>query len=489
MTRDTAELTDDVLDDTLPLAQIPIPKTETPEELEDLALGEDYALNPEYVEMVVDAADSGDAKRLRELMGALEPADVADLMGFLTADYREQIIPLLDPEALGEIISELEDNIREEVLEATPSVTLARALEELDTDDAADVIDDLDDTKRFQVLAAMGELDRAAIETTLSYEDETAGRLMQREFLAAPEFWTVGQTIDHVRDAGDQLPELFFDVYVIDPTFKPVGAIPISILLRSRRETPLTELMEAVTEIPVEMDQEEVAYIFDKYHLISAPVIEPGGRLVGQITVDDIVEVIRDEAQEDILALAGVSDAGRDASVIDIVKSRLPWLMLNLATATLAVSGVAIFQDEIAKLVALAILMPIVSSLGGNAGTQTLAVAVRALASKELTTANARRIVLRELLVGLVNGSALALVMGTATYLFFGVQDHHGALAIIVAAALVANIFTAAVGGILMPLALEKMGRDPAVSSSIFVTFLTDFTGFFAVLLIASLIL
>jgi magnesium transporter len=484
MTRDTAELTDDVLDDTIPLA-----KTETPEELEDLALGEDYALNPEYVEMVIDAADSGDAKRLRELMGALEPADVADLMGFLTADYREQIIPLLDPEALGEIISELEDNIREEVLEATPSVTLARALEELDTDDAADVIDDLDDTKRFQVLAAMGELDRAAIETTLSYEDETAGRLMQREFLAAPEFWTVGQTIDHVRDAGDQLPELFFDVYVIDPTFKPVGAIPISILLRSRRDTPLTELMEAVTEIPVEMDQEEVAYIFDKYHLISAPVIEPGGRLVGQITVDDIVEVIRDEAQEDILALAGVSDAGRDASVIDIVRSRLPWLMLNLATATLAVSGVAIFQDQIAKLVALAILMPIVSSLGGNAGTQTLAVAVRALASKELTTANARRIVLRELLVGLVNGSALALVMGTATYLVFGPQDHHGTLAIIVAAALVANIFTAAVGGILMPLALEKMGRDPAVSSSIFVTFLTDFTGFFAVLLIASLLL
>jgi magnesium transporter len=247
--------------------------------------------------------------------------------------------------------------------------------------------------------------------------------------------------------------------------------------------------MEAVTEIPVDMDQEEVAYIFDKYHLISAPVIEPGGRLVGQITVDDIVEVIRDEAQEDILALAGVSDAGRDASVVEIVKSRLPWLMLNLATATLAVSGVAIFQAEIAQLVALAILMPIVSSLGGNAGTQTLAVAVRALASKELTTANARRIILRELLVGLVNGLCLAVVMGTATYLFFGPADHHDKLAIIVGAALVANIFTAAVGGILMPLALEKMGRDPAVSSSIFVTFLTDFTGFFAVLLIASLLL
>ncbi|WP_297508670.1 magnesium transporter [uncultured Caulobacter sp.] len=479
MTRDTAELTNDVLDD------IPVAKSETPEELEDLALGDDYALNPEYVEMVIDAVDSGDLKRLRELVTALEPADVADLMGFLTADYREDVIPLLDPEALGEIISEMDENLREEVLEATPSVTLARALEELDTDDAADVIDDLDDTKRFQVLAAMGETDRAAIETTLSYEDETAGRLMQREFLAAPEFWTVGQTIDHVRESGDQLPELFFDVYVVDPTFKPVGAIPISILLRSRRETPLAELMEAVTEIPVEMDQEEVAYIFDKYHLISAPVIEAGGRLVGQITVDDIVEVIRDEAQEDILALAGVSDAGRDAAVIDIVRSRLPWLLLNLVTETIAVSAIAIFQDQIAKLVALAVLMPIVSSLGGNAGTQTLAVAVRALASKELTAANARRIITREVLVGLMNGVSLAVVMGLATFLFY----HNGRLAITVGVALIVNIFIAALGGILAPLALEKMGRDPAVSSSIFVTFLTDFMGFLAVLLIAMLLM
>ncbi|WP_419255082.1 magnesium transporter [Caulobacter sp. ErkDOM-YI] len=483
MTRDIAELTDDALD------KAPFPKGALPEDLEDLALGDDYALNPEYVEMVIDAADSGNTERLRELVGALEPADVADLMGFLSSAYREEVIPLLDPEALGEIISEMDENLREEILEATPSVALARALEELDTDDAADVIDDLDDTKRYQVLAAMGEIDRAAIETTLSYEDETAGRLMQREFLAAPEFWTAGHTIDHVRESGDSLPELFFDVYVVDPTYKPVGAIPISLLLRSRRETRLADLMEAVTEIQVEMGQEEVAYIFDKYHLISAPVVDPGGRLVGQITVDDIVEVIREEAEADILALAGVSDAGRDATVIDIVRARLPWLLLNLVTASIAVSGVAVFQEEIAQLVALAILMPIVSSLGGNAGTQSLAVAVRALASKELTTANARRIVLREVSVGLVNGLCLALVMGVATYLVFGPEDQHGKLAIIVGLALVTNIFTAAVGGILAPLALEKMGRDPAVSSSIFVTFLTDFTGFFAVLLIAALLL
>jgi magnesium transporter len=213
---------------------------------------------------------------LRELVHALDPADVADLMGFLSAAYREEVIPVLDPEWLGEIIAELDDNLREEVLEATPSATLARALEELDSDDAADVIDDLDEGKRAQVLAAMDEGDRAAIETTLSYEDETAGRLMQREFLAAPQFWTVGQTIDHVRVSGDHLPELFFDVYVVDPTFTPVGALPISLLLTSKLETPLAEIMEPVTEIAVDMDQEEVAYIFDKYHLISAPVVESG---------------------------------------------------------------------------------------------------------------------------------------------------------------------------------------------------------------------
>jgi magnesium transporter len=243
--------------------------------------------------------------------------------------------------------------------------------------------------------------------------------------------------------------------------------------------------MEPATEIPVDMDQEEVAYIFNKYHLISAPVVDAGDRLVGQITVDDIVGVIQEESEEDILALAGVSDAGRDAGVLDIVKARLPWLVLNLFTEAVAVSSIAIFQGEVAKLVALAVLMPIVSAVGGNAGTQTLAVAVRALASRELNSANAKRIVWREVTVGLMNGLGLALVMGAVV---FGIY-HNWRLALTVGLALIANIFIAALGGILAPLALEKMGRDPAVSSSIFVTFLTDFTGFFAVLAIAALIL
>ncbi len=455
------------------------------EAIEDFALQDDYALNPEFVEMVVDAADRGDTARLRELLDALRAEDVADLMGFLSADYREEIIPLLSPDDLAEIISELDTNLREEVLESVAPATLAKALEELDSDDAADVVDDMEDDQRDQVLAAMSEVDRAAIETTLAYEDETAGRLMQREVLAAPSFWTVGQTIDHVRSSGEELPEMFFDVYVVDPSFKPVGAVALSSLLRSPRDTLLSEIMEEVTEIPVDMDQEEAAYTFNKYHLISAPVVEAGGRLVGQITVDDIVDVISEEGHEDVLALAGVSDAGRDAHIGDIVKARLPWLLLNLVTETIAVSSIAIFQDQIAKVVALAVLMPIVSSLGGNAGTQTLAVAVRALASRELSSANAARVIRREITVAIANGIVLALVMSVATYFWF----HELRLAVTVGLALIVNIFVAAVGGILAPLALERMGRDPAVSSSVFVTFLTDFMGFLAVLGIASLIL
>ncbi len=477
MTREPADLTDDILKTQMPVLEV--------EDLEDLALGDDYALNPDYVEMVVDAADRGDSDRLGELVGALRSEDVADLMGFLTADYREQVIPHLDPEALAEVLSELDTNLREEILETMHPATLAKALEELDSDDAADLVDDLEDDKRAAVLAAMDETDRAAIETSLSYEDETAGRLMQREVLAAPQFWTVGQAIDHIRTAGDDIPELFFDIYVVDPGYKPVGAVPVSHLLRAKREKTLAEIMEEVSEIPVDMDQEEVAYIFDKYHLISAPVVDPGGRLVGQITVDDIVGVIQEEADEDVLALAGVSDAGRDAGVFGIVRSRLPWLVVNLATEALAVSVIGAFQAEIAKLAVLAVLMPIVSSLGGNAGTQTLAVAVRALANNELNAANAMRIFMREMLVGLLNGGAIGAVMAATTWVIF--KDP--LLSLVSGLALLISLFVAALAGILAPLTLDRMGRDPAVSSTVFVTFVTDFTGFFSFLGLAALIL
>ncbi len=460
-------------------------KLDSPEAIEDFALQEDYALNPEYVELVIDAADRGDGLRLRELLDALHPADVADLMGFLSADYRAEVAPWIPPDILAEVLAELDDNIRDQILDHVAPDALAEALQDLDSDDQAAVVEDLDEDERRAVLAAMPEVDRAAIEQTLSYGEDTAGRLMQREVMAAPQFWSVGQTIDHMRSHDGDLPELFFDIYVVDPAFKPMGAVPVSRLLRSKREVELAAVMEPLIEIAVDLDQEEVAYIFEKYRLISAPVVDAGGRLVGQITVDDIVNIIQEENREDILALAQVSDAGRDASVWEIVKSRLPWLSMNLVTEAIAVCSIALFQEEIARVVALAVLMPIVSSVGGNAGTQTLAVAVRALASRELNSSNARRIVLREVAVGLLNGILLAVMMGAATQFFY----HSPRLALTVGLALIANIFVAAMGGILWPLVLEKFGRDPAVSSPIFVTFLTDFTGFFAVLGIAVLVL
>ena len=462
-----------------------VDRPEVDEDLEDLALGEDYALNPEYVSDVADALERGDAERLRDLLSALHPADVADLMGFLSAGDREDLIPHLDPETLAEILSELDTEIREDVLEHVPSATLAKAIGEMDSDDAADVVDDLEDDKRAEVMAAIPELERAAIETTLGYGEETAGRLMQREVVAAPQFWTAGQAIDHFRREADDLPELFFDIYVVDPAYKPVGAVPVSHLLRVGRQTPLAQIMEPVNEITIDLDQEEVAYIFDKYHLISAPVVDFGGRLVGQITVDDIVGVVQEEGEEDILALAGVSDAGRDAGVLGIFRSRLPWLLVNTVTAALAASVIGAFEAEIAKLAILAALMPVVASLGGNAGTQTLAVAVRALASRELSAFNAVRTVTREMVVGLANGAVLGIVTGTAVYLLF----HDARLTLAFGLAMIITLFVASLAGAIVPLALERMGRDPAVSSSVFVTFVTDFTGFFAFLGLAALIL
>lgn len=458
---------------------------EAEEDLEDLALEEDYALNPDFVSDVADALDRGDAERLRELLAALHPADVADLMGFLSSADREELIPHLDPEILSEILSELDSEIREDVLEQVPSAVLAKAIGEMDSDDAADVVDDLEDDKRAEVMAAMPEQERAAVEASLAYEDETAGRLMQREVVAAPQFWTVGQAIDHFRRESEDLPELFFDIYVVDPAYKPVGAVPVSQLLRSERKTPLAQIMEPVNEITVDLDQEEVAYVFDKYHLISAPVVDPGGRLVGQITVDDIVGVIQEEGEEDILALAGVSDAGRDAGVGDIIRSRLPWLVLNLATEAVAVQAINAFQSEIAKVLALAVLMPIVSSVAGSAGTQALAVSVRALANRELSAANSLRIIGREAVVSLLNGAIVGSIMLAATWLFF----HDLRLAVTIGLALIVSMFLGAAAGVLVPLTLERFGRDPAVSSPVLVTFVTDLMGFLSFLGLASLIL
>jgi magnesium transporter len=371
------------------------------------------------------------------------------------------------------------------VLERVPHLTLAEALQELDSDDAAAVVEEMEDDQRERVLAAMPEVDRAAIESSLGYDEESAGRLMQREFMAAPQFWNVGDTIDHVRAQGEDLPELFFDIYVVDPLNRPIGGVPISRLLRSARAVPLSELMEPVNEITVDQDQEEVAYIFEKYHLISAPVVDAAGRLVGQVTVDDIVNIIQEENREDILRLAGVADEDRGSSVVEIVRGRVPWLAINLGTAVLGAAVISFFEATIEQIVALAVLMPIVSAIGGNAGTQALTVTVRALATRELNSSNAVRTFWRELIVGLANGLILAPLIGVAA----GLWAQDVAIGLVIGTAMVLNLLIAATVGVLTPITLSKLKFDPAVSSAVFVTATTDFFGFLIFLGLATIVL
>lgn len=457
----------------------------TAEELEDFALGDDYALNPRFVEMVVEAAERDDVDELRRLIDALRPADVADLLGFVPPERRDAVVRALSPEKFAEVLPELDDQIREEILDDLTPARLAEAVASLDSDDAAAIVEDLEGERREAVLAAMPAPERAAVETSLAYGEETAGRLMQREVVAAPEFWTVGQTIDHLRAYCENLPELFFDIYVVDPAFKPVGAVPVSALLRTRRDVALRELAHPITDISVDQDQEEVAYAFQKYHLISAPVVDDSGRLVGQITVDDIVGVLQEENQEDILALAGVGDEGRDASTWGSTRARLPWLSVNLFTGLLSATVISLFADSIEALVALAVLMPIVASIGGNAGTQALTVTVRALALRELNASNAARLVRRELRVGFLNGCVLATLAGVAAALWF----RDPGLGMVIGMAMILNLLAAGLAGALVPLTLGRLRQDPAVSSGVFVTAVTDIVGFFVFLGLATLIL
>jgi len=455
------------------------------DEIDNDALDEDYVLTAGFVEKVVDAADDGDGPRLRALLEDLHPADVADLMGFLNGEHRAEVVRWLPPELLAETLPELDDGIREEVLEHVAPGTLASALQELDSDDAAAVVEDLEADQREAVLSAMPDLNRAAIESSLGHAEDSAGRLMQREVMAAPSFWNVGDTIDHIRKQGDDLPELFFDIYVVDPSNRPVGGIAVSGLLRAPRTAALADIMEPVNEIAVDQDQEEVAYIFEKYHLISAPVIDAAGRLVGQITVDDIVNIIQEENREDILRLAGVSDESRGAGVFGVVRSRIPWLVVNLGTALFASSVIGLFAAELEALVYLAILMPVVASIGGNSGTQALTVAVRALASRELTSANAGRILGREVLVGLFNGTVIAILLAGVAWLWF----HIPLLSLTIGLAVMINLLAASLAGTLIPLVLDRLDRDPAVASPVFVTWITDTVGFFSFLGLAGVIL
>ncbi|MBY0565891.1 MAG: magnesium transporter [Hyphomonadaceae bacterium] len=439
-----------------------------------------------FIVRIIASAGDHDWPALRRQLADLDPADLADVMEHVPLETARTIARMVGRHLPVEFLAELDWERREEILPELPSDYVGRALGELDTDDAAAVAADIDEEQLGEVLAAADEDTRLAVEEALSFEEETAGRLMQREYVAAHEGDTVGGVIDRMRDQADELPDEFFEIYIVDAAMRPIGAVRVSSLIRARRETPLRDIMRApLILIRPEMDQEEMAQTFQKYHMASAPVVDGAGRITGMVTVDDIVDVISEESEEDLLKLAGVSEAAQTDSVAKSVRSRAPWLFVNLGTAIVASTVISAFQTSITELVALAVLMPIVASMGGNAGTQALAVAVRAIAARDLTESSAPRYILREAMTAISNGLIFAVLLAGVVMLWF----HNVLLAVSIACAVLITFACAGLAGILVPLTLRRAGADPAVSSSVFVTFVTDIVGFLAFLGLATLIL
>jgi magnesium transporter len=457
------------------------PDAVPPEEGDEL--DEENRLKPEFVRAVAEALDAHDEARAYELVEPLHPADIADLFELLDHEERTGLAKAITDLLTPEVIAELNDYVRDDMMEALPHAAVADIAEQLDTDDAVQLIEDLEPEDQRAILAEMEPEDRAAIESALAYPEETAGRLMQREFVAVPEHMTVGGLIDYLRER-DELPTEFWEVFVVDALHKPVGTCALSWVLRTPRKVALADVMKRdQTLIPVTMDQEEVALRFQKYALISAAVVDESGRLVGQLTVDDIVHIISEEAGEDILRLSGAGEGDINEPFALTVRARLSWLVINLGTAILASSVVGVFQHAIAQLALLAVLMPIVSGMGGNAGTQTLAVVVRALATHHLTSSNTLRMIWREFRIALANGVSLAILIGAGTALLF----HNPLLGGVIAAAMIINNLTAGIAGIMVPVTLDRLRIDPAVSSAVFVTTATDVMGFFSFLGLAVL--
>jgi magnesium transporter len=442
-------------------------------------------VTPALVEAVVAALHGERPVEVRRLVDGLSPSDTAWVLEQLSEEERDLLLGLLQSDLDPEVLVELDDEVRDSVIEQLSPENLAAAAAEMDSDDAVELIAELDEDEREQVLAAMPAADRAEIEQALAYDEDTAGRLMQRELVAVPQTWSVGEVIDYLRESDD-LPEDFYDIIVVDESRKPVGTLALGTLVRTKRHVRIADIMERDPYIlPVTTAQEEVAHLFRDQNLVSAPVVDTDGRLVGVITVDDVLDVIDEEAEKDMLGLAGAGEADIYSDVKRTVRARLPWLAVNLLTALLASSVIALFQDEIKLVVALAVLAPIVASMGGNAGTQTLAVAVRALATQELTARNAARFIGKEVVVGSLNGVALALVVGCVAWVWFG-EWRIGA---IIAAAIVANLVAACFSGTVIPLSLNRMKIDPAVASGVFLTTVTDVLGFFAFLGLAAIFL
>jgi len=444
-----------------------------------------YEIDADFVAKIHATVRAGDQNALIALLEPFHAADIADLLEQIGAKRRSALLDLWGTEIDGEVLAEMEEGLAEEVLVDLPDAVVTEAVKDLETDDVVDLIEDLKVPQRARVLDALDASDRVAVETALKYPEFSAGRLMQRELVMAPTHWTVGEAIDFLRAETD-LPERFYDLVMVDPTLTPVGKVPLSSLMSSSRATKLPDIMdEDFMTIPVTQTQEDVAYAFNQYNMVSAPVVDAENRLVGMITIDDAMEVLDEEAEEDIKRLAGVGDESLTDNMWTTTRQRFPWLAVNLVTSILASLVIALFTDTIEAIVALAVLMPIVASMGGNAGTQTLTVAVRALATKDLTPSNAWRVIRRELAVGFLNGLLFAVIIGLIGYYWYG----EPMLGLVLGLAMVGNLVVAGIAGIMVPLGLDKVGIDPALASGAFVTTVTDIVGFLAFLGLASALL
>ena len=452
----------------------------------DIQTEAEDGLDSRRVSAIVEAIEAKDVGQLRLLFEPLHAADIADVLEQIGSHDRRALLGLWSEGIDGEVLSEIDDSIREEVIEALPHAVVAEAMRELDSDDVVDILEDLGTPQQDMILGALEDVDRVAVQQALSYPENSAGRLMQREVVAAPEHWTVGDAVDYLRKA-EWLPEQFYHVILTNPRMKPVGYVTLGRMLSSRRDTKLKEIVEDSFRVIDATDPEaDVAYLFNQYHLISCPVVDENGRLVGTITIDDAMNVLDEEHEEDMLLLAGV---GEDSSISDRVlgtlRLRMPWLFVNMWTALLSAVVISQFEGTITQFVALAVLMPIVASMGGNAGTQGLTVAVRALATRDLTQSNVWRVIWREAAVGLLNGLVFAMVMGGIAWLWF----QNGLLGAVIAVAMTINLLVAGLAGIVVPVTLERWGFDPALASGTFVTTLTDVTGFSVFLGLATWVL
>jgi len=453
----------------------------------ELEVGEDVlpvqaadllGLNPDVIRDAIIALDSDDGAAILEIVEPLHPAEIADLIEMLRGPMRTQLVELLRPKFDPEILSELDETVRDEVAEQLGTETIAKAIAALDSDDALNLISTLEETKQRRVLHAISFALRSMLEEGLAFPEESAGRLMQREFVAVPAFWAVGEVIDFLRESDD-LPDDFYDVFVVDPRHRLIGYVALNRILRAKRPVKIRDIMiDEFVSVPVQMDQEEVAYVFAQQDLVSAPVVDQSERLIGVITIDDIVDVIHQEAEEDLMRLGGVQEDDLYAAVLDTGKARFMWLFVNLITAVLASVVIGLFQGTIEQVVMLAVLMPIAASMGGNAGTQTLTVAVRALAMKELTTTNAFRVLSKEVLVGTFNGLLFAVIIGVIASIWSGSI----AIGAVMAAAMVITMIIAGLAGAAIPLGLSRTRFDPAIASGVFLTTITDVVAFLAFL-------